>query len=143
MEESNLIPVLYVGKKDRKVDTVAGTGLVWTRGEIHYLPPLIATKLTRYADVWREGWDEAEADPARVGLVVQDGSLGGATGAPQTEQSQVPPFNMPNLQGMNKGDLVTFALGQFNQQLDAGLKKDEMIQQIISLANSRAAGELN
>ena len=48
---------------------------------------------------------------------------------------------MPNLQGMKKEDLQTFALGQFNHQLDGALKKDEMIQQIVSLANSRAAGE--
>ena len=47
---------------------------------------------------------------------------------------------MPNLQAMRKEDLSAFALGQFNQQLDPALKKDEMIQQIVSLANSRAAG---
>ncbi|MGE8688622.1 MAG: hypothetical protein ACN6PJ_15880 [Achromobacter sp.] len=139
MEQNNLIPILYVGKKERKVDTVAGTGLVWQRGEIHYLPPLIAAQLTRYADVWREGWDEADADPARVGLVVTENEV--PAGIQSKEQSQVPPFSMPNLQGMKKEDLVAFALGEFNQQLDNGLKKDEMIQQIISLSNSRAAGE--
>lgn len=48
---------------------------------------------------------------------------------------------MPNLQGMKKEDLATFARAQFNHELDAALKKDEMIQQIVSLANSRAAGE--
>lgn len=141
MEQDNLIPILYIGKKERKVDTVAGTGLVWQRGEIHYLPPLIAAQLTRYADVWREGWDEADADPARVGLVVTQSQLPPAAQGKKPEQNEMPPFNMPNLQGMKKEDLVAFARGQFNQQLDNGLKKDEMIQQIISLSNSRAAGE--
>lgn len=140
MEQSNLIPVMYIGKKERKVDTVAGTGLEWLANQIHFVPPLIASKLIRYPDVWREAWDEAEEDPGRVGLVVTEPQTGTATGQ-GTEQSQIPPFNMPNLQGMKKEDLVAFSLGQFNHQLDNGLKKDEMIQQIVSLANSRAAGE--
>lgn len=139
MEQDNPIPIKYIGSKAQKKDTVAGTGLVWERGQIHFVPPLIAIKLTPYKDVWREAWDEAEDNPASVGLVL---TAQQSAGTPRSaEQSQVPPFNMPNLQGMKKEDLQTFALGQFNHQLDGALKKDEMIQQIVSLANSRAAGE--
>ncbi|MNK98677.1 hypothetical protein D3C87_1190480 [compost metagenome] len=139
MEQDNPIPIMYIGAKQQKKDTVAGTGLVWERGQIHFVPPLIAIKLLPYKDVWREAWDEAEDNPASVGLVVTSQQHGGSTQS--LEQSQVPPFNMPNLQGMKKEDLQTFALGQFNHQLDSALKKDEMIQQIVSLTNSRAAGE--
>ncbi|MGZ9893035.1 hypothetical protein ACXXNA_05700 [Bordetella bronchiseptica] len=141
MEQDNLIPIMYIGAKEQKKDTVAGTGLVWERGQIHIVPPLIAAKLTPYKDVWREAWEEAENNPDNVGLVVTTPAPPG--GEETGEQSQIPPFNMPNLQGMNKNDLTAFALGQFNHQLDSALKKDEMIQQIVSLANSRASGELS
>lgn len=142
MEQSNLIPIMYIGKKERKTDTVAGTGLEWRANEIHFVPPLIASKLIRYTDVWREAWDEAEEDPGRVGLVVTEQQTGTAAGQ-GTEQSQIPPFSMPNLKGMKKSELQAFALGQFNHQLDDALKNGEMVQQIVNLANSRAAGEPN
>lgn len=139
MDQDNLIPIKYIGNKEQKKDTVAGTGLVWRRGEIHFVPPLIAVKLTPHTDVWREAWEEAESDPGSVGLVVTSPQLTG--GGQSSEQSQVPPFSMPNLQGMKKEDLATFARAQLNHELDPALKKDEMIQQIVSLANSRAGGE--
>lgn len=139
MDQDNLIPIKYIGAKDQKKDTVAGTGLVWEHGQIHFVPPLIAIKLTPYTDVWREAWEEAEENPGAVGLVVTTQQVAGDGKLPA--QSQVPPFNMPNLQGMKKEDLATFARAQFNHELGADLKKDEMIQQIVSLANSRAGGE--
>lgn len=138
-QQSNLIPIKYIGSKDRKKDSVAGTGLVWEQGQIHYVPPRVAIQLTPYSDVWREAWEEAEEDPGSVGTVLTEQQLGDRAVPP--EQPEIPPFNMPNLQAMRKEDLSAFAMGQFNQQLDPALKKDEMIQQIVSLANSRAAGE--
>ncbi|MNL75046.1 hypothetical protein D3C87_2007860 [compost metagenome] len=96
--------------------------------------------------MWAEDYDGAEADPARVGLVVTpDTGVSDAVTVPGKKSDQDEgrlPFGLPNLQGMTKGDLQTFSASQFNHQLDAGLKKDDMILQIVNLANSRAAGEL-
>lgn len=44
--------IQYIGLKDRKVDNVAATGLVWTRGQIHAVPAALAPKFEAHADVW-------------------------------------------------------------------------------------------
>ena len=36
------VPVEYVGKKAVKRDNVANTGLEWTPGQVHIVPPLVA-----------------------------------------------------------------------------------------------------
>ena len=133
------IPVRYVGKKARKLDNVAGTGVEWTPGQVHILPPLVAQKLVRFADIWREADpSEVEADPASLGMVVETQTAESQIKPPEINQ---PTFDLPNLQGMTKTDLQTFAASQFNQQLDGRQSKEALVQQIVALANSRAAGE--
>ncbi len=44
--------IQYIGLKDRKVDNVAATGLVWTRGQIHAVPAAMAPKFEAHSDVW-------------------------------------------------------------------------------------------
>jgi len=135
----NTVPVRYIGRKGEKVDNVAGTGLVWQRGQVHFVPPLVAQKLARYPDTWKIiSFDEVEADPGQVGLVVTD-----ATSAMPLKSSvpELPTFDLPNLQGMHANDIVTYAASQFNQTLDPTMDKDALIQRVVALANSRAAGD--
>jgi len=140
------VPIEYVGKKPNKVDNIANTGLTWAPGQIHIVPPLVALKLLvpAYADIWREADLQAmEEDPSRVGIVVETEHLGmgkhDETG--QEEPEQIPQtFDLPNLHGMTKSDLQTFSASQFNYQLASAMKKEDMINQIVTLANSRAAG---
>lgn len=48
------VKVEYVGKKEQRADTVAGTGLVWYgAGDVHDVPVEAALKLSRHPDVWR------------------------------------------------------------------------------------------
>lgn len=149
------VPVEYVGKKAIKRDNVANTELEWTPGQIHIVPPLVAQKLARYPDIWREAdLDAVNEDPSKVGIIIGDplansrageGVQGLATEQPPAGQQPVDPpqtFDLPNLQGMTKQDLQTFSASQFNHQLGADMKKEGMIQQIVTLANSRA-GEGN
>lgn len=43
----------YVGKKARRTDTVAGTGIVWNgAGDVQEVPDEAAQKLLKHADVW-------------------------------------------------------------------------------------------
>ncbi|MBN9403377.1 MAG: hypothetical protein J0I30_11285 [Burkholderiales bacterium] len=148
------VPVQYIGRKARKTDNVASTGLEWTPGQIHIVPPLVAQKLTRFADIWREAdQDAVNEDPSKVGIIIGDpaalansradeGGQGLATGqqppAGQQQDEQPQTFDLPNLQGMTKADLATYSASQFNHQLDGGMKKEDMIQAIVTLANSRA-----
>jgi len=145
------VPIQYVGKKAQKTDNVAGTGLTWTPGQVHIVPPLVAQKLARFADIWREvDPGTVDDDPSSVGMVVTDLSAAnsGLAGSKPTAPAGQPPkgegeektFDLPNLQGMTKADLQTYSASQFNHQLDASMKKEDMIQQIVSLANSGLAG---
>lgn len=48
------VKVEYVGMKDQRADTVAGTGLVWYgAGDVHDVPVEAAARLARHPDVWR------------------------------------------------------------------------------------------
>lgn len=141
MPPAGVVPVRYVGKKDEKVDNVAGTGLVWTRGQVHLVPPLVAQKLARYPDVWKIiSFDEVEEDPGQVGLVVTEAEVTPAA-APVKPEIVPRTFDLPNLYGMMPADIATFAASQFNETLPEDMDKDAMIARVVALANSRAAGE--
>jgi len=149
VEDRALVPVQYVGKKREKVDNVAGTGLAWTPGQIHYVPPLMAQKLARHPDVWKVVDDATvDADPGRVGLVVTEpDTQTPASTAKEPEgkkELEQPPqtFDLPNLQGMTRPDIADFVSRNFNTTLPANMKKEDMIAQAVNLANSRAAGEI-
>lgn len=136
----NLILVKYVGRKLSKQDNVAGTQLVWTQGQIHALPPLVASKLLRFADVWQEATtEEFERDPSALGIIVTSADI---VPTKRTElDKKAKAVNLPPLQQMSKAELGAYAQTQFGITLDAKLAENEMIQQIISLQNSNHAGE--
>lgn len=145
--DAALVPVKYVGRKAEKQDNVAGTGLIWARGQVHYVPPLIAQKLVKHRDVWGVA-DEDDLDPAAVGLVVTSETLDPAATLTDEQKKEegkkdeVPPIELPNLMGMTRPDLLSYAERTFNEKLPANMKKEDMVTQIVALANSRAAGEI-
>ncbi len=147
-EQRALVPVQYAGKKREKEDNVAGTGLVWAPGQIHFVPPLVAQKLARHPDVWKVVDDATvDEDPAKIGLVVTDSDTQIAqppTKEGEKKQTEQPPqtFDLPNLQGMTRPDIAEFVSRNFNTTLPANMKKEDMIAQAVNLANSRAAGEI-
>jgi len=62
------LKVRYVGKKDRRADTVAGTGLVWEgHGDVQLATPQAWDKLRRHPDVWELVVDDDE-QPEGLGL---------------------------------------------------------------------------
>ncbi len=46
------VPVKYIGQKPVKRDTVCGTGLEWTPGQVIGVPREMAERLLRHPDVW-------------------------------------------------------------------------------------------
>ena len=54
------VNIQYVGAKAQRDDSIAGTGLVWRRGEVLPVPQAAAVKLLAHPDVW------ARADGAEV-----------------------------------------------------------------------------
>lgn len=57
--------IVYVGLKEMKADNIAGTGLVWTRGEIHEVEdPVKAAKLLEHTLIWQNADAKYELLPA-------------------------------------------------------------------------------
>ena len=53
--------VVYIGRKDVKADNVAGTGLIWTRGQIHEVEDEAkAAKLLEHALTWKDAGKKYE-----------------------------------------------------------------------------------
>lgn len=128
------VPITYIGKKPRKEDNVTFSGLVWTQGQTHIVPLLVAEKLLAYPYIWKRE-DEATVSEKGVSIVLTEEDL-----KPEVEQEQFVDIELPNLQGMTKADLQAYALGEFNIQFGARETKESMINQIVSLTNSQAAG---
>lgn len=129
---TNLVAVEYIGTKPVKKDNVAETGLSWTPGQVHYLPVIIATKLFAHPSIWIDGTDTAEQDPSRVGMVVDS-----TPDKPNTSvEDDTTAIDLPNLQNMTKPDIQAYALRAFNVTLEPAMKKDDMIQQVVSLRNA-------
>lgn len=56
--------IVYVGLKDLKADNVAGTGLVWTRGQIHEVEDAAkAAKLLEHKLIWQDADSKYELVP--------------------------------------------------------------------------------
>lgn len=56
--------IRYIGAKGRKEDNVAGTGLVWAKGQVHDVPDKIAAaKLLSYTQIWAD--EQAPYTPAQ------------------------------------------------------------------------------
>ena len=66
--------IQYVGSKERKADSVAGTGLVWERGQVHDVDDVAAGKLLKHPDVWRR-FDEAALPITLAAAVAAGGGL--------------------------------------------------------------------
>lgn len=52
--------IQYIGSRESKSDNVSGTGLVWTRGQIHSVSDDQAKKFLNYPSVWQEVFDRPE-----------------------------------------------------------------------------------
>jgi len=85
----NLIPVVYIGHKERKVDNVAGSGAVWHgHGDVQPVTPQQWGLLSKYPQIWtREAMLEidsaaqnlmASSASMTLGEVIPGGTLAGA-----------------------------------------------------------------
>jgi hypothetical protein len=46
--------IKYVGLKQEKLDTVAGSGILWQSGQTIEVNDTVASKLLNHPDVWEE-----------------------------------------------------------------------------------------
>lgn len=73
MNNTNLIPVVYIGHKERKVDNVAGSGAVWHgHGDVQPVTPQQWGLLSKYPQIWTRDVDMEAIKP----LVTEAAPLG-------------------------------------------------------------------
>jgi hypothetical protein len=64
-----MMRIVYVGFKEMKADNVAGTGLVWSRGEIHEVEEEAkVAKLLAHPLIWRDADQPYELMPVPVAV---------------------------------------------------------------------------
>lgn len=53
-EKEKTVTIKYVGNKPKATDNVAGTNIVWKKGESQKVPEYAAAILLKYPDVWQQ-----------------------------------------------------------------------------------------
>jgi hypothetical protein len=141
----SLVGVKYVGKKPSKQDNVAGTGLIWSPGEIHVVPASLVPKFQAHPDVWAIV-PVGEEDLQAVGLVVE--TLGTTqqevdeNRAKETEAITESVLTTPDLpatfEPMSKSEIAAFAERNYGLKLEhTRMTKDALVQAVRNTHNAR------
>lgn len=129
MQPAQTVPIKYVGAKAQKSDNVANTGLVWTPGQVHFVPPSDAFLLMKHPDVWVV---PADFDVADVGVAL--GELPNKRPETPEEEASDP---LPRLEQMTKQEIALFSHRRFGLSMDhSSMQKDEMIRNIVVMHNT-------
>lgn len=127
--------IQYVGKKPSRADTVAGTNLVWTPGQVHPVEEAAAKKLMFHTDIWKSiGTEEVAPDKRDVKIAVAKPA--------EKKKEQEEPFEVANLDAMKRPELAAYAKRNFNINLNpVKSKAADMIMTIRQLQNKALAAQ--
>lgn len=121
------VAVQYIGKKEKKEDTVAGTGLVWFQGQVHFVPPIVAAKLLKYPDAWKEVDPDSIEDPAIVGMMLEESDINNPTKIIREDT------HMPNFESMDKQALIAYGRTQFGIDIAPQTKEENIRAKLTNL----------
>lgn len=151
----HLVGVKYIGLKARKEDNVAGTGLIWTKDQIHVLPASLVPKFQKHPDVWEivPAGDLMGDELPNVGLVVdklgatqqelEDNLTKEAVEAARDEQAitehMLTQEDLPaSFDPMTKADIAAFAQRNYGLVLEhTRMTKDALIDAVRATHNGR------
>lgn len=117
------VPIKYVGMKDEHTDTKYGTKLVWSPGQVHYVPAASAAKMLKHTDTY-----------AQDGDAVSGVSEIGNQSAAKNEKTKIP---LPHLEGMDKNELISFAQQHYGEILEPDMAVEDMRGRILGVIHSR------
>ncbi len=121
---TQLIPIVYVGRKQFAIDNVAGSRKIWNgKDDIQEVTAAQAKTLLKFPDQWSllEPKDKTTVD-ANAGTTVQDAD--GDSVTVQDEDLAKP------IEKMTKPELVAFAKVKLGKDLNPTLGKKTMIDQV-------------
>ena len=120
--------IRYIGKKEKKLDTISGTGLIWLgNGDIQEVPASAVSKLIQHTDSFElvdSGSEVIEADEAlesSTAVVVE------------AQEDDKPP--MANLETMDAEALRQYAQRHFGHEFHHKTGEEKMRQTIVGLMN--------
>lgn len=121
---TELVKVVYVGRKPTAIDNVARSGKTWAgAGDVQTVTPQQAKILTGYADQWAlVNPADAEVVAAPLSFVVT-----GADG--EVVRVHEAALSTP-LEKMSKPELMALAKKKWRRTLDLAIPKKHMIDQI-------------
>lgn len=142
--------IRYIGKKERKTDTIAGTGITWNgHGDVQEVPASAVAALLEHTDSFELDGKAVITGTETTGQVSGDdmngtdaqgqpGDADNAGGSEQEEQADnadhMPP--LVNLEGMDAQGLRDYAQKHFGHTFHHKLADtDKMRQTIIGLMN--------
>lgn len=124
--KAGMVGVKYIGDRDVHVDNLYGTKLAWVTGQVHNVDQATASKMAQHTDVYELVDSEEQVDAPEQSADNQ---------RQQQERDQAEQV-LPNLETMNKDQLVVFAQQRFNMNLPRTMKEDTMRQRIFGLIQS-------
>ncbi len=160
-----LVGVKYIGLKAQKVDNVAGTGLIWTQGQIHALPASLVPKFQPYKDVWEIvpiedkdlpnvglvidtlGTTQQEVTQAENAIAIEAAANAAKVVADLVEEEKQHEENVltqPDLpasfEPMSKAEIAAFAQRNYGLTLEhTRMTKDALVQAVRTTHNSRVS----
>lgn len=115
-----MVGIKYIGTRETHTDNLYGTNLVWKPGQVHNVDDSVAARLLHHADVY------AEAKPVK-----------GEAAAVMPMEPEKLPTPLPNLEGMNKTELRTFAQQHYGENLHHAMSEANMRDAILALVQAR------
>jgi hypothetical protein len=113
-----LVPVTYTGREDEWKDNLYGSNLPFTKGQTRMVPPDLAARLLRHADVFEPG----EAPKLKKGAKADDTAQLLEQAAIERAEVHKLAFNLQDLRdqvaNMEKPALAHFAKVNYRQDLD-------------------------
>ncbi|RZL88826.1 MAG: hypothetical protein EOP82_21660 [Variovorax sp.] len=125
----DLVPVAYTGRDAVWTDNLYGSNLPFAQGQTRMVPPELAARLLRHADVFEPG----EAPKAKKGAKTDDTAELLAKAELERAEVNKLAFNLQDLRDqiahMEKPALAHFAKVNYRQDMDMRLKVDTLRQQ--------------
>jgi hypothetical protein len=107
--------IKYIGTKESKTDNVAGTGLTWSPGQSHAVPPVAAAKLLGHPGVWSLADDEvvSKEDFAKAKQEADDDAAKKMDVSQTLEEQAVNPSAVPDLNRLDSATLDKIAIERY------------------------------
>lgn len=115
-----MIGIKYIGTREVHEDNLYGTGLTFAPDEVHNVEDTIAARMLVHADTYKET-KAVKGEPAAT--------------AATTEMEQIVP--LPNLEGMNRQELTTFAQQHYGEKFHHKMSEENMRSSIHAIIQAR------